>query len=293
MDDDYPRIDVEDYRVDVKNGRRPPAPVTRATFLLTEEDGKELERDYPGALARPEVVLFKGYDNELQVEMPLNEEAVVQALLRNAGLSPQQVKVRARQPTLSDLAASLEGNEAGDAARRLAALIGEMREKGIARYLAEKYLSERIPRFMFFDEFYQMAGHVSIEGLIQRQRDNQLLDSDYPLLGLIDLARLDLEGIINPRRALERDNRLEGASNHLSQTIMQYWSQNAFLEMRFDIRPGLPNDPEGIEPAQISGVMSTIHDRKCARFWATGRGDSSGFFPFLRGSPSTSEGGYP
>jgi hypothetical protein len=27
---------------------------------------------------------------------------------------------------------------------------------------------------------------------------------------------------------------------------MQYWSQNTFLEMRFDIRPGLPNDPEGM-----------------------------------------------
>ena len=176
----------------------------------------------------------------------MNEEAVVQALLRNAGLSPQQLKIHGKQPTLSDLASSLEGNEAGDASRRLAALIGEMREKGIARYLAEKYLSERIPRFMFFDEFYQMAGHVNIEGLVQRQRDNRLLESDYPLLGLIDLARLDLEGIINPKRALERDNRLEGASNHLSQTIMQYWSQNAFLEMRFDIRPGLPNDPEGM-----------------------------------------------
>ena len=28
---------------------------------------------------------------------------------------------------------------------------------------------------------------------------------------------------------------------------MKYWSQNAFLEMRFDIRPGLPNDPEGMK----------------------------------------------
>ena len=33
---------------------------------------------------------------------------------------------------------------------------------------------------MYFDEFYQMAGHVNIEGLIQRQKDNRLLESDYP-----------------------------------------------------------------------------------------------------------------
>ncbi len=246
VDDDFPRIDVEDYRVDVKDGKRKPASVTRATFSLSQEDCKDLEKDFPGAITRPEIVLSKGYDNRLQIEMTVEEEAVVQALLGRAGLSPQQLKVRSKQATLSDLAGSLGGNEDGDALRRLAALVGEMREKGIAGYLAEKYLWDKIPRFMFFDEFYQMAGHVNIDGLIQRQKEDRLLESDYPLLGLIDLARLDLEGIINPRRALERDNRLEGASNHLSQTIMQYWSQNAFLEMNFDIRPGLPNDPEGM-----------------------------------------------
>ena len=246
LDDDYPRIDVEDYRVDVKNGRRQPAPVSQATFSLSEEDCKELEKDYPGALAGAELILSRGYDNILQMEIPVNEEPVVQALLMNTGLSPQQLKVRAKHPTLSDLGSSLEGNEAGDASRQLAALVGEMRQKGIAGYLAGKYLSDRVPRFMYFDEFYQMVGHVNIEGLIQRQSDNRLLESDYPLLGLIDLARLDLEEIVNPSRAVERDNRLEGASNHLSETIMQYWSQNAFLEMSFDIRPGLPNDPEGM-----------------------------------------------
>jgi predicted ATPase len=247
VDDDYPRIDVEDYQIDVKRGRKQPATVTRATFSLTEEDCKELEKDYPGAAARRELVLSKGYDNRLQMEITAAEEPVVQALLKNAGLSPQHMKTRAKLATLSDLASSLEGSEADEALRLLAPVLGEMREKGIGRYLAQKYLSDKVPRFMYFDEFYQMAGHVNIEGLIQRQRDHRLLESDYPLLGLIDLARLDLEEIVSPRRALERDNRLEGASNHLSNTIMQYWSQNAFLEMRFDIRAGLPNDPEGMK----------------------------------------------
>jgi hypothetical protein len=246
VDDDYPRIDVEDYRVEVKSGRKQPASVTRATFSLSPEDCKELVKDYPGAVARPEIVLFKGYDNRLQIEMPVDEAAVVQSLIRNGKLSPQQLKARARQTTLADLAGSLEGNEEGDALRGLKELVGQIREKGIAAYLCEKYLADKIPRFMFFDEFYQMAGHVNIEGLIERQKSNHLLKSDYPLLGLIDLARLDLGEIASPSRALERDNRLEGASNHLSQTIMHYWSQNSFLEMKFDIRPALQNDPEGM-----------------------------------------------
>ena len=37
---------------------------------------------------------------------------------------------------------------------------------------------------------------------------------------------------------------MEGASNHLTGKILEYWSQNKNIEMRFDIRPGLPGDPE-------------------------------------------------
>ena len=73
VDDDYPRIDVEDYLVDVKNGRKQPATVTRATFSLTEEDCKDLEKDFPGAAARRKLILSKGYDNRLQLEIPVTE----------------------------------------------------------------------------------------------------------------------------------------------------------------------------------------------------------------------------
>ena len=126
-------------------------------------------------------------------------------------------------------------------------LLAEVQEKGITNYFLEKYLWAKVPQFLYFDEFYQLVGHVNIEGLIQRQKDGRLIESDYPLLGLIDLARMRLEEIINPSRALERDNRLEGASNHLTKIIMKYWSQNKFLEMRFDIRPALSHDPAGMQ----------------------------------------------
>ena len=58
---------------------------------------------------------------------------------------------------------------------------------------------------------------------------------------------MDLNDIVNPARALVRNNRLEGASNHLTKLLMKYWSQNKHLEMRFDIRPALPDDPEGMQ----------------------------------------------
>ena len=149
--------------------------------------------------------------------------------------------------TLTDLSRALKQYEKEEPAKNLLNTIHPIMEKGLLQYLYEKYLEFKVPKFLYFDEFYQMTGHVNIPALIQRKENKQLLDSDYPLLGLIDLARLNMEEISNPKRALERDDRLEGASNHLTQSIMKYWSQNRHLEMRFDIRPGLPDDPEGMQ----------------------------------------------
>jgi len=247
VDEDFPRIDVEDYRLEVAEKRREPAIVTRANFALEPEDLKDLEADFPGIVAAPELVLSKGYANELYAELTINDEGVVGALLAKAQFPPTQLKVLVRCSTLNDLATALRGLEPSESARSLLETIGEITGKGLLRYLYERYIEARVPKFLYFDEFYQMKGHVNIQALLERKKADRLLDSDYPLLGLIDLARLNLEEISNPKRALERDNRLEGASNHLTRSIMKYWSQNRHLEMRFDIRPGLDNDPEGMQ----------------------------------------------
>jgi len=247
VDDDYPRIDVEDYRLEVAGGQSEPAIVTRATFTMEPGDLKDLEADFPGIIAQPELVLSKGYANELYAELTINEDVVVEGLLKKVKLSSQVLKVLVRCSTVNDLAEELKTHAKEEAARHLLESIETITEKGLLQYLYEKYIEPKVPQFLYFDKFYQMKGHVNIQALVERKQNNRLLDSDYPLLGLIDLARLNLEEISNPRRALERDNRLEGASNHLTRSIMKYWSQNRHLELRFDIRPGLLEDPEGMQ----------------------------------------------
>src|SRR5436305_5038689 len=92
-----------------------------------------------------------------------------------------------------------------------------------------------------------MEGHVNIDMLKERQsglNGQKLRDSDRPMLGLIDLARLKLDELINPQRTEELVAKLEGASNHLSRQILKYWSQNQHLQVKFDVRAARPGDPE-------------------------------------------------
>jgi predicted ATP-dependent endonuclease of OLD family len=118
-----------------------------------------------------------------------------------------------------------------------------------------------LPKFLYFDEYYQMTGHENIDALIQREASNQLRPSDRPLLGLVRLARLQLRELLNSNSTIELRNKLEGASNYLTRQILKYWSQNKHLRMTFDVRPAQPGDPVEMRSGTNiwGGVFDTRH----------------------------------
>src|SRR5712664_1966181 len=92
---------------------------------------------------------------------------------------------------------------------------------------------------------------------------------------------VDLDKILGAQRTLELKNKLQGASNHLSSQILKYWSQNKHLRMNFDVRPGLPGDPEGMQDG--TNIWGEVFDSK--HLVSTGLGTRSRgfiwFFSFL------------
>jgi hypothetical protein len=105
-----------------------------------------------------------------------------------------------------------------------------------------------------------MRGHDNIEALKRRKAENKLEPPDHPLLGLIELARLDLDSLIAMRNTQDLKNKLQGASNHLSSQILKYWSQNKHLRMHFDVRQALPEDPEGMRAG--TNIWGEVYDSK-------------------------------
>jgi hypothetical protein len=103
-----------------------------------------------------------------------------------------------------------------------------------------------------------MEGHLNIEALKKRQQEGKLLDSDRPMLGLIDLADLEINQLLNPPNTQDLINNLEGASNDLTRQIMPYWSQNKHIGLRFDIRPGAPGDPPGMQSGM--NLWANVYD---------------------------------
>jgi hypothetical protein len=163
--------------------------------------------------------------------------------------------------TAQDFAQVLEPHAGDPAVAAIIATVRASKDHSFNWYSFNHIIKNREPKFLYFDEYYQMRGCENIDALQARQTQQKLEPSDQPLLGLIELARLDLPQLLNPQRTQDLKNKLEGAGNHLTRQILPYWSQNKHLQMRFDVRPARPGDPEHMrEGTNIWGeVYDTTH----------------------------------
>lgn len=262
--DDYPRSSVVDYKYDVAKGDRDPATVITAKFELEESDLKLVENKFgPDAFKKNTITLCKGYENKRTVNCQADFEKGLAHVIRNSAIPKPTIDKLLTNVTavhIENTLADAEQTEDVAVLRQLVAKIGEYESFGC--YIYNQILCSRLPKFLYFDEYYQMKGRDNIEALQERVTNKTLEKPDYPLLGLISHARLNFDELLNPERTRHLKNELEGAGNHLTRRIVKYWSQNKHLKLKFDVRPAQPDDPEGMQNGtNIWGdVEDTVHD---------------------------------
>ena len=248
--DDYPRSDVSTYEAEVTAGKRQHVQVVRATFRLDDEDMAGVEDALGNSWlgeGSPTLVLSKGYDNNLVVEsLDIDADKAIQHLVESADLPVTLAEALSNSRSMEEMLEHLEEGATRDPETKLRTALLEIQERGIACYMYDHILAERLPKFLYFDEYYQMTGQDNLEAIRDRRDGGTLSNSDHPLLGLIELAGLDLNQMLEPGRTQTLVARLEGASNHLTQQVMTHWSQNRHLRMEFDVRAAQPEDPQGM-----------------------------------------------
>jgi predicted ATP-dependent endonuclease of OLD family len=263
--DDYPRKDVEDYKQDVENEIRQPAEVIRATFILDQEELNSIRAELgPNSISNTtKLVLTKGYgdtDGSFSFILDINGKEALLHLMKGAQLPAKMLSSISSFDNIEDVQAELSKQEETTEIERLKALFSKIISRDFNGYVFDTYLRKQVPKFLYFDEYYQMRGYENIEALIQRQINDTLEMSDHPLLGLVNLARLALDSLIKTQRTQELKNSLEGAGNHLTKQIIKYWSQNKHIQMRFDVRPASPQDPEGLRTG--TNIWADIYDSR-------------------------------
>lgn len=276
--DDYPRMDAVDYEADVAAGKRSHTEVIDAEFALEDAEVEAVE-DVLGAgfLKARTLTLGKTYANTRSYELKTDDAVAIKHLSRNLGkeLKPRALKAQSAAELLTIVQPAVGSDPA---AALLAELLHKVGAHPFSHYAYNQILVPYLPNFLYFDEYYQMRGCENIEQLQQRVATKTLQPSDQPMLGLIELAGLRLEQLINPSRTQELKNRLEAAGNKLTRRILDYWSQNKHLQMRFDVRPAAPQDPPDMRSG--TNIWGEVYDQR--HFVSTGLGTRSrGFVWFF------------
>ena len=188
----------------------------------------------------------------------VDESAARNHLADNSAL-PDELKDALKKTADWDaFSSALDTAEITEAVNALKGTVAKVREKGLPFYICGSLIWPRAPKYFYFDEYHQMKGQANLNALIAREDLKQLEGSDYPLIGLINLARLDHRKIFATKNTTELKNKLEGAGNYLTARIVKYWSQNQHIQMRFDVRDAKPEDPPDMR--QGINVWGEVHD---------------------------------
>jgi len=261
--DDYPRRDVSDYEHAVELEEREHAIVARLTFELDVSDVKVIEESFgPKAVVSRLLSIWKSYEQDAYtIALNVNENAALQHLFSTFSVPDELRQQLSKCSTPAEAQTVLAETEQIDAVTNLLKWINAIQKSGsIKLYIYSHILEERVPHFLYFDDYYQMRGCDNIEALKKRVDAKNLERPDYPLLGLINKARLNLDTLLNPSSTRELKNKLEGAGNHLTKNIVKYWSQNKHLQMKFDVRPAQQQDPEGMRGG--TNIWAEVYDKR-------------------------------
>ena len=253
---DYPKREVSTYMEEVDTGIRDPAVVVRCKYELERDDIARIERVFGAGVVVSNCltrkVLYAKDDESDEFELDLSEEKALKFLSRKLS----NPKVSSWDELDSELM------ELGDAvgAEELEEILAEVQEDGFFSYIVTKLVWPYAPKFMYFDEYFQMRGGENLQALIDRESNGETLSSDLPLLGLMRLARMEPEHLLNISSTEELRNRLDGASSHITRNIVKYWSQNSHLEVVFEVQPGRPGDPEHLRDSSAN-ICALVRDK--------------------------------
>lgn len=110
------------------------------------------------------------------------------------------------------------------------------KQKILDAYVFKKYIVPRLPRFWYFDEYYELPSRISIEAIRRNTPTGGLTKQQLETAkALFELAAIDVEQLSNSSSFESFIAELEATSNEITDQIFEYWSTNSNLEIEFKI----------------------------------------------------------
>jgi len=232
---DYPRKSLNTYQ---KKHDESPDTVVQLTYTLQATDIAEINRELGFAvLTSLTFTLIHDYANKFRIMLSIPEQPYLSYRLEGAALTPNTVQEVGKAQTIreaQEVFAKLDLNSEETAfAERLTTDYPPLASPGWKKLLEyhiwRTHLAPKLPKFLYFDDYYLLPGKVNLSSLKRRVDTENLSESDRTVLSLLNVAGVDLdsmlvEGGYEPARA-----KLEAISNTITDRLFKYWTQNREL----------------------------------------------------------------
>lgn len=279
LENDYPREHFVEFESQINNTIEVDSTVVEAKFMLEDSDLQNIAKEFgENFLTNSEQILTvkKGYSGVIQyLGLEIDEETAIQyvddmidAELNKINTSDWYYEDEFadefgsnKEVNLNDIDEiySYISSERLGEYEELERLLEISNENKFIEVLHET-LNKYLPKFMYFDEYYQMKGMENLNSLQSRIEQDDLFESDYPLLGMLELAGLRIDQLLDADKTSSLITKLEAAAKKVTTKFADHWSQNEYIKIKFDIRPGLSRDPQGMNTGY--NIIGLVEDTK-------------------------------
>lgn len=241
------------------------AVVITTTWDLADKDildpvEAEFGPDAIADFADNEIKILRRYESDApEWKLPIKVKAATQHLIANANFAaPEKSQIKNADninstQTLRQALQSIENPT--DKHTALLNRLDSYPGKSISGKV-RSILEDSLPQFMYFSNYDRMSGEVRLDYLRQR-RDSGELFNNYDLQGerlffeFLDYAGAPLDDILSATTYEAFNSRLRAASNTITDEIIEYWSQNPYIDVLVTVNEAKPEDEPPFDEGHI------------------------------------------
>ncbi|OPY17200.1 MAG: recombination protein F [Methanomethylovorans sp. PtaU1.Bin073] len=245
---DYPRKGHAKYK---KSGKVDEA--VTVTYEIDEEEVETIEEKVgSGVVAGRELSITTKYDNSRTISMPeiktdaclshFCEQHAVKLETLGLGNEPSKETIQERLKQLKDKSATADAETKDENISYIITTLEAVQSlftklewnDWLGAHIWENYLEEWLPKFMYFDEYYELPSRIDINHLSTNEpRD----EGEKTAKALLELAGVETKELLSTNNFENFVAELESTSSDITQYIFQYWKNNTGLRVQFQVEP--------------------------------------------------------
>ena len=236
---DYPRKEKKKYDKSGEIGK-----AISCTYLLEQEEISEIEKYLGcGVISKWEFTLTTKYDNSRMVTHPeFDTNKFLEFIGNKYNLSSENLNILKKLTSKEEILDAIDGHklEEDDSEKeKLSNALIYIKDNyftdlnwdnWLAAYLWQRHLKPIMPKFMYFDEYYELPSEINLETISKSPTQDAKTAK-----ALLELADVDLDDLKSPDSYEDFKAELEATSSEITQHIFKYWKNNTGLRFQFDI----------------------------------------------------------